>query len=56
LALLLRFSDNYLEQAQFNTELYNTKEMDWVGFEPTTSAQPAFSGCANASKKVELLK
>jgi hypothetical protein len=38
LALLLNLSYNYLKQAQFNAVVVQQKEMDRVGFEPTTSA------------------
>ena len=40
-------SDNRLEQAQTNTVVPSQKEMDWVGFEPTTSATEiaALSSC-----------
>jgi hypothetical protein len=40
LALLLNLSDNFLNQAQFNTVFLSQKEMDRVGVEPTTSAMP----------------
>ncbi|HKI09246.1 MAG TPA: hypothetical protein VKA09_12695 [Nitrososphaeraceae archaeon] len=33
-------SDNFLNQAQFNTVLVQQEKMDQVGFEPTTSAMP----------------
>jgi hypothetical protein len=41
MALALRgfLSDNYLKQSQSNTVVVQRKEMDRVGFEPTTSAQ-----------------
>ena len=32
-------SDNYLKQSQFNAVVVQQKEVDRVGFEPTTSAQ-----------------
>jgi hypothetical protein len=31
-------SDNYLKQSQINTVVVQQKDMDRVGFEPTTSA------------------
>ena len=36
-ALLLDLSDNCLEQTQYNAVIPSQKEMDRVGFEPTTS-------------------
>jgi hypothetical protein len=36
--LLLNLSDNILKHAQNNTVVSSQKEMDRVGFEPTTSA------------------
>jgi hypothetical protein len=39
-ALLLDLSDNYQNQSQINTVFPEQKEMDRVGFEPTTSAMP----------------
>ncbi|MDQ3851896.1 MAG: hypothetical protein M3299_03570 [Thermoproteota archaeon] len=38
LALLLNLSSNNLKQAQSNAVVVQQKEMDRVGFEPTTSA------------------
>jgi hypothetical protein len=38
--LLLNLSDNYLNRVQNNTVVVQQKEMDRVGFEPTTSAMP----------------
>jgi hypothetical protein len=36
--LKLALSNNHLNQAQTNTVVVQRKEMDRVGFEPTTSA------------------
>jgi hypothetical protein len=36
--LLAGLSDNYLKQSQINTVFPTQKDMDRVGFEPTTSA------------------
>ena len=41
LLLLLDLPDNSQIQAQNNTVVPSQKEMDWVGFEPTTLAMPA---------------
>jgi hypothetical protein len=38
--LLEVLSDNNLKQAQSNAVVVQQEEMDWVGFEPTTSAMP----------------
>jgi hypothetical protein len=38
--LLLDLSYNFLKGAQINTVVVQQKEMDRVGFEPTTSAMP----------------
>jgi hypothetical protein len=40
--------DNSLKQAQFTTVFYQIKEVDWVGFEPTTSAIAAAYHFANS--------
>jgi hypothetical protein len=37
----LEMADNYQNQAHFNTVVVQQKEMDRVGFEPTTSAAAA---------------
>jgi hypothetical protein len=37
-------SDNYLKQSQINTVVVQQKDMDRVGFEPTTSAPWQLSG------------
>ena len=38
MALLLNLSDNNLKQARINTVVVQQKEVDRVGFEPTTAA------------------
>jgi hypothetical protein len=38
MALPPNLSDNYLKQSQINTVVVQQKDMDRVGFEPTTSA------------------
>ena len=40
LTLLLNLSDNYRKQSQNNAVIVQQKEVDRVGFEPTTSAMP----------------
>jgi hypothetical protein len=40
MALLGFLSYNYQKQAQTNTVVVQQKEVDRVGFEPTTSAMP----------------
>jgi hypothetical protein len=48
--LLLNLSDDDLKQSQINTVVVQQKEMDRVGFEPTTSAMPAiFSRLSHTS-------
>ena len=48
MALLLNLSDNYLKQAQNNTEVVQQEVVDLMEFEPTTSAM--FKFCLNTAK------
>jgi hypothetical protein len=41
-SLLLNLSDNHRKQTQNNTVVPSQKEMDRVGFEPTTSASKLY--------------